>query len=77
MNKTQADAISRRCDREEAIRRTLCGAIANHKEVVVVVGKLVRSGKSLAQSPADGANCSLMLRLELLDKAAELLFRRQ
>src|SRR4030095_14348360 len=73
MNETQADAVGSRGHENDRVRRSLGWAIANHKEVVVVVHQLVRGGESGAQGPADRSNQPLIRRAEFSDEGGQLL----
>jgi len=72
-NETKSNAVGCGCDRNKAIRWALRGAVADDKEVVIVVGQLLRAWELAAQNFARGSNHSLMPRLKLSDEALELL----
>ena len=75
MDEAQTYAICTGSHGNNAIRRPIGRAVAEHEEVVVVVGQLVCGRETLAERLAHRTDQGLMPGLELGDEALELPFR--
>ena len=57
---------------QDAIGRSLGGAVPNHEKVVVVINQFIGSGQTLAQQFAHGTDQCCVLRVKFADKARKL-----